>query len=92
HLMGEQLRRRVEMGALLPADTWFTANAARDRAKASIAALYNGHRLDAILAPTTPVTAPLVGEETVTYADGTSEDAGASLTRLTSPWNATGQP
>ncbi len=92
HLMGEQLRRRVEIGALLPADTWFTANAARDRARASVAALYDEHQLDAILAPTTPVTAPLVGDETITYADGSSEDTGAALTRLTAPWNATGQP
>ena len=92
HLMGEQLRRRVEAGALLPADTWFTANAARDRAKASIATLYNQLHLDAILAPTTPVTAPLAGDEAVNYTDGTSEDTGAALTRLTAPWNATGQP
>lgn len=92
HLMGEQLRRRVEAGALLPADTWFAATAARDRAKNSIAALYHQHRLDAILAPSTPVTAPRAGDHEVTYADGTTEETGASLTRLTAPWNATGQP
>ena len=92
HLMGEQLRSRVEVGALLPADAWFAAIAARERVKASIAALYREHRLDAIFAPSTPVTAPLVGEKHVTYADGTTEETGMALTRLTQPWNATGQP
>lgn len=90
--MGEELRVRVEAGSILPADIWFAALAARDRAKYSIAALYKEHRLDAILAPTTPVTAPKIGEKMITYADGTSEDTGAALTRLTGPWNATGQP
>lgn len=91
-LMGEQLRIRVEVGALLPADIWFAVNEARDRAKASIADVYHQHQMDAILAPSTPVTAPSIGETEVTYSDGTKEATGAALTRLTQPWNATGQP
>lgn len=91
-LMGEELRKRVEAGSLLPADTWFTMRAARERVKQSIAAVYQENRLDAILAPSVPATAPRVGETTLTYADGTAEDTGAALTRLTGPWNATGQP
>ncbi|MCO5215595.1 MAG: amidase [Thermomicrobiales bacterium] len=92
HLMGEQLRSRVELGAVLPADVWFTALNARERAKASIAALYAEHRLDAVLVPSTPITAPKIGETTITYSDGVTEDTGVALTRLTQPWNATGQP
>lgn len=91
-LMGEELRKRVELGALLPADTWFTMVAARERVKQSIAALYTEHQLDAIIAPSVPVTAPKVGEKTIHYNDGSSEDTGAALTRFTGPWNATGQP
>ena len=91
-LMGEELRKRVEVGALLPADTWFAMVAAREEVKQSIAAVYTQHNLDAIIVPTTPVTAPKVGEKTLTYADGSTEDTGAALTRLTGPWNATGQP
>lgn len=90
--MGEELRKRVEFGSVLPADTWFTVLAARERAKQSIAKVYADNGLDAILAPSTPVTAPLIGEKTIHYADDTSEDTGAALTRLTGPWNATGQP
>lgn len=92
HLMGEELRKRVEVGAILPADTWFAMMDARERATRSIAKLYADHQLDAIIAPTTPVTAPKIGEKTITYADDSSEDTGAALTRLTGPWNVTGQP
>lgn len=91
-MMGEELRKRVEVGAILPADVWFTMLAAREQVKQGIAALYAQHALDAIIAPSTPVTAPKVGEKTITYADGSTEDTGAALTRLTGPWNATGQP
>lgn len=91
-LMGEELRKRVELGAILPADVWFAMLHARERAKRSISAVYQQHQLDAIIAPTTPVTAPLVGEKEIHYADGTSEDTGLALTRFTGPWNATGQP
>lgn len=90
--MGEQLRQRVELGAILPADVWFNALAARQRAKLSIAALYEQHRLDAVLAPTTPITAPRVGEREIHHADGSVEETGSTLTRFTAPWNATGQP
>lgn len=90
--MGDELRKRVELGAILPADVWFAMLAGREQVKQSIADLYGQHRLDAIIAPTTPVTAPKVGEKTITYADGSSEDTGAALTRFTGPWNATGQP
>lgn len=91
-LMGEQLRTRVELGAILPADVWYAALAGRERIKKSIASLYAQHSLDAILVPSTPVTAPAVGDKQVSYPDGTIEDTGVALTRLTQPWNATGQP
>jgi aspartyl-tRNA(Asn)/glutamyl-tRNA(Gln) amidotransferase subunit A len=90
--MGEQLRRRVEVGALLPADTWFAVTDARHRVKESIATLYQQHRLDAIIAPSTPVTAPKIGDMEIAYSDGSREETGYALTRLTAPWNATGQP
>lgn len=91
-LMGEQLRIRVELGAILPADIWFNALAAQERARQSIAALFEQHQLDATIAPSTPVTAPKVGEIVITYEDGSTEETGGALTRFTSPFNATGQP
>lgn len=90
-LMGEALRSRVEVGAIMPADAYLQLRKARVAVRNSIAALYREHRLDAVLVPTVPATAPKV-DEPVVYDDGTSEEVGAAMTRLTGPWNATGQP
>lgn len=91
-LMNDALRDRVEVGALLPADAWFRLRSARLAVRDSIASVYREHRLDAIVAPTTPATAPLASETHVTYEDGSREEIGAAMTRLAGPWNATGQP
>jgi Asp-tRNA(Asn)/Glu-tRNA(Gln) amidotransferase A subunit family amidase len=53
--------------------------------------VYREHRLDAVMVPTVPATAPRSGGP-VLYADGSEEEVGAAMTRLTQPWNATGQP
>jgi aspartyl-tRNA(Asn)/glutamyl-tRNA(Gln) amidotransferase subunit A len=91
-LMGEALRSRVELGAILPADAYFRLKAARVAVRDSIAAVYREHTLDAIAAPTLPATASTSGESHVTYDDGATEEVGPAMTRLTQPWNATGQP
>lgn len=89
--MGEALRSRIELGAIMPAGAYFLALAARVAIRDSIAALYREHRLDAVMVPTVPATAPKSGDPVV-YADGSSEEVSAAMTRLTQPWNATGQP
>jgi Asp-tRNA(Asn)/Glu-tRNA(Gln) amidotransferase A subunit family amidase len=42
--------------------------------------------------PTTPGVAPRADRLVVDYPDGTEEGVGFALTRLTMPFNATGQP
>lgn len=91
-MMGDALRSRVELGAIMPADAYFRVQSARVAIRDSIAALYREHRLDAIAAPTLPATATRSGETHVTYDDGSQEELGPAMTRLTQPWNATGQP
>ena len=90
-LLGPDVRFRFEVGALLPADAYLRATMAREVVRASIARVYAKHRLDAIAVPTLPATAPLADTLTVDLPDGT-EGVGSALTRLTMPWNATGQP
>lgn len=90
-LMGEALRSRVEVGAIMPADAYLQLKKARVAVRESIAALYREYQLDAVLVPTVPATAPKV-DEPVVYDDGSTEEVGAAMTRLTGPWNATGQP
>lgn len=91
-LMGEALRSRVEVGAILTADTYLRSRQARVTLRNSIADVYRVNRLDAIVAPTLPATAPRADEDVITYADGSTEPVGTAFTRLTSPWNTTGQP
>ncbi|MGH7391212.1 MAG: amidase [Candidatus Rokuibacteriota bacterium] len=48
-------------------------------------------RRDVLLAPTTPLPAPVLGERQATLGDGAS-DARSALIRLTRPFNFTGHP
>jgi aspartyl-tRNA(Asn)/glutamyl-tRNA(Gln) amidotransferase subunit A len=88
----DDVRDRFEVGALLSGDTYLQARRARVAVRDSIAATFRQHRLDAIVAPTTPATAPPADTLEARYPDGTIEGVGPALTRLTMPWNATGQP
>lgn len=84
-------RSRFESGSLLTASTYLRATQARNLVRNSIAALYATHELDAMIAPSTGATAPLAETLMVDYPDG-PEGVGTALTRLTMPWNTTGQP
>jgi aspartyl-tRNA(Asn)/glutamyl-tRNA(Gln) amidotransferase subunit A len=90
-LIDNATRSRFEAGDLLPASAYLRAVQAREKVKASIATVYATHQLDAIIAPSTGATAPSAETLMVDYPDG-PEGVGTALTRLTMPWNATGQP
>lgn len=90
-LMGEALRSRVEIGALLPADTYLRLKGARLTVRESAKRLFAEHRLDAALTPSEVTTAPRA-DDILTWDDGSSENVSGALTRYTQPWNATGQP
>ena len=91
-LIRDDIRARFEIGALLPGDVLIRGNAARTIVRDSIAALYREHALAAIVTPTVVATAPLAAHLEVAFPDGSTEGVGPALTRLTMPWNATGQP
>ena len=90
-LLNPDLRLRVEAGALIPATCHVLALRAREVVKRSVARLFADHRLDALVVPTLPATAASVGDAFVRFADG-GEPLVAAYTRLTMPFNATGQP
>ena len=56
-----------------------------------MARLFREHRLNALLAPTLPTTALPAADMGIT-GTGLDEDLGAAWTRLTMPFNTTGQP
>ena len=90
-LLNPGLRLRLVAGQLIPAPTYVRALGAREAIKQSMARLFREHRLDAVLAPTSPATAALATRPVVTI-DAVDEDANLAYTRLTQPFNTTGQP
>ena len=87
--IGDDVRARLEMGALTPAIDYIKAQRAR--------ALYNREigetmrRFDILLAPTEPIGAPKIGQTTVMIG-GRPEPALTLLSRLTRPFNICGVP
>jgi aspartyl-tRNA(Asn)/glutamyl-tRNA(Gln) amidotransferase subunit A len=91
-LFAEELRLRLESNSLYPATGYIRALRARGIAKRSMAALFAQHNLDAVLAPTSAGTAAPADDLNVRYPDGSTEPVNLAYTRLTMPFNATGQP
>lgn len=86
---GDDVRRRLEEGAEVRAGAYTAAAEAKRVIDAAFeAALAN---VDAILAPTTPVTATAIGESGVTI-DGEHEAIRSALIRLNRPANIAGLP
>ena len=88
---GPELRVRVAAGLGIPASVYLQAVRARPRIRNSMAQLFADHSLDALLVPTLPTTAVAAIEPRIT-GTGLDESVGAGWTRLTMPFNATGQP
>jgi aspartyl-tRNA(Asn)/glutamyl-tRNA(Gln) amidotransferase subunit A len=85
----EESRQRLELGAAIRATDYLRALEFRERLRAEFAAAFE--RVDAIVAPTTPIAAPPIGEKMVRI--GSEEEAvRAALLRLNRPANFTGLP
>ncbi len=91
-LLNPDLQVRAAAGRLVPATAIDAARRARLVARDSVARHFAAHRLDAMLAPTLPAGAVPADDPLIRHLDGTSEGAGVGFTRLTMPFNATGQP
>ncbi len=90
-LMGEDARSRFEAGQMLPANFYLRARMAREVVRDRIAVVYEDNRLDVIAVPTLAATAARADHLVLEFPDG-QESIGPGHTRLTMPWNATGQP
>jgi aspartyl-tRNA(Asn)/glutamyl-tRNA(Gln) amidotransferase subunit A len=88
---GPELRVRVAAGAMIPASAYLMAQRQRSVIRDSVAELFRFHQLDALIAPTLP-TAPVDADRLLIEDTGIEESLGAAWTRLTMPFNATGQP
>jgi aspartyl-tRNA(Asn)/glutamyl-tRNA(Gln) amidotransferase subunit A len=88
---GADLRLRVAAGRTVPATLYLKAMRARAVLRDSVAQLFANYEIDAVLAPTLPTTA-VEADRLVIEGTGLEESVGVAWTRLTMPFNATGQP
>jgi aspartyl-tRNA(Asn)/glutamyl-tRNA(Gln) amidotransferase subunit A len=88
---GADLRLRVAAGRTVPATVYLKATRARAIIRDSMARLFSDHGIDAVLAPTLP-TGAIEADRLVIEGTGLDESVGTAWTRLTMPFNATGQP
>ena len=88
---GEDVRKRLEKGTKVPAVAYLQALELRDQFIAAFHVILEEEELDALVVPTTPITATRVGEESVAIK-GSSHPTRALLLRLNRPANLAGVP
>src|SRR6059058_824069 len=86
---GADVRTRLQLGSLVAGADYVLAQRMRARIRAAMADVF--HDIDVLLLPSTPITAPIVGERTVRWRSG-AEPVDGALVRLTAPFNLTGLP
>ena len=88
---GEDVRTRLELGAKVAASTYLQALEQHEAFVGGFHAAMVDAKLDALVVPTTPISAPLIGEETTAIC-GTNHPTRALLLRNNRPANLGGLP
>ena len=88
---GEDVRTRLEMGAKVTATDYLKALQQRVRFIQQFAARMQEANIDALVAPTTPIEAPLIGQEK-NVVDNEEHPTRALLLRLNRPANLANSP
>jgi aspartyl-tRNA(Asn)/glutamyl-tRNA(Gln) amidotransferase subunit A len=88
---GDDVRSRLELGTKVSAITYLEALQLRDRFISQLHFSLEGHEIDALVVPTTPIIAPLIEEEAVSV-NGALHLTRALLLRLNRPANLAGIP
>lgn len=86
---GEDVRKRLEMGMDIRAADYLVARDVQKRVRAEFDSALT--RVDAIVAPTVPITAPHIGENIIEI-ESAEEPVRGALIRLNRPANFTGLP
>jgi aspartyl-tRNA(Asn)/glutamyl-tRNA(Gln) amidotransferase subunit A len=87
--LGEDVRSRLNLGATLMATQYLKAQRMRRKARDNFAAIFE--KVDAIVTPQLPITAPMIGQEKVSWGKKT-EAVASALTRFTRIYNLVGIP
>ena len=88
---GEDVRSRLEIGTRIAATTYLEALDQREAFITQFHSTLAAAKVDALVVPTTPIAAPLIGEESTTI-DGKDHATRALLLRLNRPANLAGLP
>ncbi|HTC43128.1 MAG TPA: amidase [Candidatus Acidoferrales bacterium] len=88
---GEDVRTRLEMGTTVTAVNYLKARALREKFKEQLLEVFSVNKLDALVVPTTPISAPRIGEDSV-LINGSNHPIRALLLRLNRPANLAGVP
>lgn len=86
---GPDIRDRLRQAAFVSATQYLKAQRVRQIIRKDMHQLLTEH--DVLLAPTTPIVAPPVGQTEV-RVEGTQQDVGSALIRLTRVFNLSGNP
>lgn len=89
---GPTLVERVRATSVVPAYGYVRALQARSVVRDSIGQLFREHGLDVMVSPATPATALLADDLYARYPDAEPEHVTLAYTRMSMPFNATGQP
>lgn len=87
----EDVRGRIERGSRVTAVTYLKALREREEFIQQLHLLLHDLQLNALILPTTPISAPLIGEET-TAIDGNDYSTRSLLLRFNRPANLAGVP
>ena len=88
---GEDVRARLEMGAKVSATAYLRALEVREKFIQQFHLAMADAKMDALIVPTTPIAAPLIGEESTPIAKD-NHPTRALLLRLNRPANLAGIP
>ena len=88
---GDDVRSRLEMGKKVSATTYLQALEIREKFRTEVFRVMMDAKLDFLAIPTTPITAPLIGEESTQIGE-TTHSTRALLLRLNRPANLASIP
>jgi aspartyl-tRNA(Asn)/glutamyl-tRNA(Gln) amidotransferase subunit A len=88
---GDDVRSRLEMGTKVSATTYLSALELREKFIQQFHLALEDAKIDALVVPTTPITAPLIGQETIRLGDK-DHPTRALLLRANRPANLAGIP
>jgi aspartyl-tRNA(Asn)/glutamyl-tRNA(Gln) amidotransferase subunit A len=88
---GEDVRTRLEMGTKVTATAYLQALEVREKFIQQFHLAITAAKMDALIVPTTPIAAPLIGEESTPIAEA-NHPTRALLLRMNRPANLAGIP